>query len=234
MQPFLVFGLSASIGAMGEIAGNKRRGTLTWPLRSALIGLMGAAMGIERNGDFSVLDRLVVDVAIFHLGNSLQDYHTVETIPEIGAGKNSMFETSRSNQLQMVAAKDKNTFLTSRDYVTDVFYGISVSGSGIEEVSSALRRPSFPLCLGRKSCSLSAPTGARIVNAETSEMALAHIQAPPWLGMSLRSNIMVSDCDEMTPGREIVHDRIIDRTHRHFGIRYVVLKPVDIVLGGVS
>ena len=43
MQPYLVFGLTAALGAMGELAGHERRGALSWPARSAL----GAATALE-------------------------------------------------------------------------------------------------------------------------------------------------------------------------------------------
>ena len=77
MQPFLVFGLTASLGAMGELAGHERRGSLIWPARSAIIGLMGAALGIERDGNFSALDALTIDVAIFDEGVPLRSYPTI-------------------------------------------------------------------------------------------------------------------------------------------------------------
>ena len=58
MQPFLIFCLTANLGAMGELAGHERRGALTFPGRSAVIGLMAAALGIRREGDFSALEAL--------------------------------------------------------------------------------------------------------------------------------------------------------------------------------
>ena len=79
MQPYLIFGLTASIGAMGELAGHERRGSMVWPVRSAILGLLGAALGIRRDGDFRALDALSLAVAVFDEGAALRDYHTVDT-----------------------------------------------------------------------------------------------------------------------------------------------------------
>ncbi|ETD85499.1 CRISPR-associated protein Cas5 [Rhodobacter capsulatus YW1] len=80
MQPFLIFGLSASLAAMGELAGHERGGSLIWPGRSALLGRPGAALGIRRDGDFTALDALDASVAIFDAGAALRDYHTIESV----------------------------------------------------------------------------------------------------------------------------------------------------------
>ena len=49
MIDYLVFTLSANLGAMGEFGGHERRSSLDWPGRSAIIGLLGAALGLRRS-----------------------------------------------------------------------------------------------------------------------------------------------------------------------------------------
>ena len=44
MNDYLVFTLASAFGAMGDLAGHERRGTLPWPGRSAILGLLGAAL----------------------------------------------------------------------------------------------------------------------------------------------------------------------------------------------
>ena len=85
MREHLVFTLTATIGSMGDLAGHERRGTWTWPARSAVVGLLGAALGLRREDDFAPLDRLVTAVAIFDDGAPLRDYHTVQTVPTAAA-----------------------------------------------------------------------------------------------------------------------------------------------------
>lgn len=65
MPDYLIFQLVASIGAMGEFGGHDRRGSLTLPGRSAIIGTLGAALGRRRGDDFSDLENLMVAVASF-------------------------------------------------------------------------------------------------------------------------------------------------------------------------
>ena len=48
MSGCLVVVLAAPLASFGENAGNVRRGTADRPTRSALIGLAGAALGVER------------------------------------------------------------------------------------------------------------------------------------------------------------------------------------------
>ncbi|BCI67684.1 type I-E CRISPR-associated protein Cas5/CasD [Acetobacter aceti] len=223
MQPFLVFGLTASLGAMGELAGHERRGSLIWPARSALIGLMGAALGITRDGDFSALDALTIDVAIFDAGAPLRDYHTIETVPS-AAVKNP---NSRPEALRDARGKT-NTALTLRDYRTSVLYGIAVRGEGLDRIAAALLEPHFTLYLGRKSCPLAAPTGARIVEASSPEAALEHLKAPLWRNSPVQAHTLV--CDD--PDGEMVSDVPLDRSRWHFSSRRVVLRPVSIVAGG--
>lgn len=222
MQPFLVFGLTGSLGAMGELAGHERRGSLVWPARSAIIGLMGAALGIRRDGDFSALDALEIAVAIFDWGAPLRDYHTVETVPSAAAkAPNSRPEALRE------ARGRSNTTITLRDYRAGVLFGVSAAGEGLEPVAAALRNPRFTLYLGRKSCPLAAPTGAKVVAAEDPAEALARLDLPPWRQRAVARTLVVSD-----EAGEVVHDRATDRKLWHFAPRRVALRQVEIAAGG--
>lgn len=225
MQSFLIFSLTASLGAMGELAGHERRGSLTWPARSALIGLLGAALGIRRDGDFSVLDALEIDVAIFDAGAPMRDYHTVGTVPSAVVKS----PNSRPEALLRAASRTSTT-ITLRDYRAGALYGVAVRGGGIDVLETALKAPRFTLYLGRKACPLAAPTGARIVQAESSEAALARLVLPPWrrvgrTGDPVSASILVSTNAQ----GEIVHDIPIDRRQWHFAPRRVALRPVRIV-----
>ncbi|MGB3501845.1 MAG: type I-E CRISPR-associated protein Cas5/CasD [Mesorhizobium sp.] len=229
MQSCLVFSLAASLGAMGELAGHERRGSLVWPARSAVLGMLGAALGIRRDGDFSALDALVIDVAIFDAGAPLRDYHTAQTVPS------AVVKTpnSRPEALRDAGRERTNTTITLRDYRAGVLYGVAVRGEGLEALASALATPRFTLYLGRKSCPLAAPTGARIVQAETVEAALAHIVVPGWR-MTGRDQKSVTARTLVTsdPSGELVHDVAVDRQRWHFAPRRVALRPVDIVARG--
>lgn len=222
MQPFLIFSLTANLAAMGELAGHERRGSLVWPARSAVIGLMGAALGIRRDGDFSALDRLDISLAIFKAGAPLRDYHTVQTVPSAAVRTpNSRPEALRD------AGTRTNTTITLRDYRTAPLFGVAATGGPLDDIARALRAPIFTLYLGRKSCPLAAPPGAKVVEAASAEEALTRLTAPPWFQGAVAQVLVVND--DMG---EIVHDRPLDRRHWHFAPRSVALRRVDIAMEG--
>lgn len=220
MQPFLIFGLTASLGAMGELAGHERRGALSWPGRSAVIGLMGAALGIRRDGDFSALHALAITLGIFDDGTPLRDYHTIETVPSAAAKS----PNSRPEAL-LVASGRTNTTITLRDYRTGPLYGVAVGGAGLPAIAAALNAPGFTLYLGRKSCPLAAPPGARVVQAASPADALAQMVVPPWRSEGPHA-VRLCWLIEDDPQGEVIHDLPLDRIRWHFGPRRVSRVPV--------
>ncbi|MEL6427357.1 MAG: type I-E CRISPR-associated protein Cas5/CasD, partial [Pseudomonadota bacterium] len=208
MSEHLVFTLTAALGAMGDLAGHERRGSWGWPGRSALVGLLGAAQGIRRDGDFSALERLRYAVAIFDEGGALRDYHTVETVPSAKAKS----PQTRREALRLARGRT-NTMITIRDYRTSPLFGVAVWGGTLGPLCDALANPVFPLYLGRKSCPLAAPTGAQIVAAEDPAIALGHVILPPWRTGAV-AQLLASD-DGPWDRVEQRHDRAIDRMRWH-------------------
>lgn len=222
MTEHLIFQITATLGAMGEFAGHERRGSLIWPGRSALIGLMGAALGIRRDGDFAALERLRLAVAIFDAGEVLRDYHTIETVPSAAIRR----PAARPQALR-AARGATNTTITLRDYRTAPLYGVAVWGGDLAPVAAALRAPVFTLYLGRKSCPLAAPLDPQIVEADSAEAALAALRLPPWRA-GARATLMASD-DRPEAARRITrHDQATDRRAWHFAPRQVAMLPVEI------
>lgn len=229
MQPHLVFTLTAALGAMGDLAGHERRGSLDWPGRSAIIGLLGAALGLRRGDDFSALEGLGIAVAVFDAGEPMRDYHTVETVPS-AAVKDA---NSRPEALRIAGKLKTNTTITLRDYRGGTLYGVAVWGERLEALKAALDRPGFAPYLGRKSCPLAAPMGARIVEAKGPEAALAHVQLPPWRTGAVARRMMV-DAEPGDPHTEQRMDRATDRAAWHFAPRPVAVRQVQIAPGGAA
>lgn len=227
MQPFLVFTLSATLAAMGDLAGHERRGSWHWPGRSAVLGLLGAAMGIRRDGDFKALDSLSLAVAVFDDGRPMRDYHTVETVPSAVVKQ----ANSRPEALRAAGKLRSNTAITLRDYRTGGLYGVAVWGDGLERLAIGLNAPKFTLYLGRKSCPLSAPPAARVVHAETLEAALAMVQLPPWR-RTITARLLLADAGSDDTHIEERHDHAVDRALWHFVPRRVAYREVEITAGG--
>lgn len=232
MAEHLVFTLCAALGAMGELAGHERRGSLTWPGRSAVIGLVAAAMGIRRGNDdaFARLDALRMAVGVIDDGVPLRDYHTVETIPTAAARK----PDSRPSAIAR-AGRNTNTTITLRDYRVGVAYAVALwPGPGwtgaLEDLARGLRQPAFTLYLGRKSCPLAAPPAPRIVRAEGPLQALSLAVRPPF-GHQGALRLIASDerlsQDDVQDSR---NDLPVERAKWHFGQRTVFLhRPAEAV-----
>ena len=219
MRDYLVFTLAATFAAMGGPAGHERRGSETWPGRSAILGLLAAASGIRRNDDYSEVDRLGLAVSVFEQGGYLRDWHTVQTVPS------TVVRNPQSRALALAAARSKhatNTTITKRDYRTSPLYGIAVWDGDLVRLSEALRYPKFTLYLGRKSCPLSFPVVPKIVSAECPASALESVELPPWHRHSEAELLVASpealpeDADFRT---EIRYDQPTDREAWHFTAR---------------
>lgn len=231
MPEFMIFQIVASIGAMGEFGGHERRGTLGLPGRSAVVGMLGAALGRRREADFSDLDALGLAVAGFGRTAPLRDYHTVQTVPSAAVKQ----PQSRPQALRDAGGRI-NTTLTSRDYRTDCVFGVAVWDGDLTALAAALRAPRFLTFLGRKSCPLSAPFDPQMVSASNPAEALAHLRLPPWIGARAMTEIVAEDGTDLgAPSRlETRHDRATDRSLWHFAPgRYAVAHP-DIRTGVVK
>ena len=234
MREYLVFTLTATLAAMGGPAGHERRGTETWPGRSAILGLLSAALGIRRDGDFSALDRLELAVAVFDRGGYLRDWHTVQTIPTAAVKR----PQSRPQALAAAAVKQAlNTAITKRDYRVGPLYGVAVWDGDLERLRRALQEPVFNMYLGRKSCPLAFPVVPKVVSAENPVAALEHVELPPWQAKATAS-ILVSTPEVLSTGweaqTEMRYDHPTDRRAWHFALRPETVAVVDIRPGGIE
>ena len=234
MAEFVIFTLAAPMGACGDLAGHERRSSGAWPARSAVLGLVGAALGVQRD-DVAGQERLArwrVAVSVLSRSVAFRDFHTVQTVPTARIRR----PATRREALEALGGGD-NPLITWRDYRSNCAFGVALWGrEGPEEVREALARPHFTPYLGRKSCPLSAPMAPDVVKAENPVEALARIQLPPFLERELdpgRPLVVVSD-EPLDGGRqEIRWDEPLDRTSWHFGPRTVhVARPHTLGAGG--
>ncbi len=217
MPEHLVFTLAATLAANGDLAGHERRGTLTWPGRSAILGLLAAARGIRRDDAErqAALAPLRIAVAVHDIGQPLRDYHTVQTVPTAAARR----PDSRPAALR-TAGRAVNTTLTQRDYRCGVLYAVAVWGLDMASFHDALLRPVFTLYLGRKSCPLSVPPAPRLVQADDAATALAAAQMPDFRPAPPPFAIY-SDSPSRDARVERRNDVPLDRRLWHFSSREV-------------
>ena len=147
--------------------------------RSALIGLLGAALGIRRDdeaGQDALAGGYRFAVREIAQGSLLRDYHTAQ-VPSRAALKKAPAYTRRDE-----LAVDVNTILSSRDYRCDGYWQVAVEATSaspphdLEQLVEALSQPRFTLYLGRKACPPSLPLQPRIVEADSVRAAFTQAQ----------------------------------------------------------
>ncbi len=227
MAEYVIFTLAAPMGSFGDLAGHERRSSGAWPARSAVLGLVGAALGVRRDDapGQKALAGWRVSVSMLSRGTAFRDFHTVQTVPTARIKR----PATRRDALEALGSGD-NAVITWRDYRSDCAFGVALWGlDGTDEVRGALARPRFTPYLGRKSCPLSAPMAPQVVEAETEIEALAQVTVPPFLKVDPERPLLVASDEPLDGGwQEVRWDEPLDRSSWHFGPRTVhVRRPKD-------
>lgn len=138
-----------------------RRTTENAPTKSGVIGMLAAALGLERDADLTRLAALRFGVRIDQPGTRIRDFQTAHTWSDDWELKASMP-------------------LSERFYLADAVFVAAVEGEPefIAELVEAMRTPAFMPYLGRRSCP---PDHRKIVLTihEDSNLETA-LNAEPW------------------------------------------------------
>ena len=177
---YLVFQLQASLSSWGEPAVGEYRGTAEHPTQSALVGLLGAALGLLRENESAhaaLRDDYGFAVALISSGSLLRDYHTVQVPTRLALTGRP--HATRRHELAVPKTKTHlKTILSTRDYRQNAASLVAVQARdsaapvhALAELASALRQPKFTLYLGRKACAPGAPLWPQVVEAESAQKA---------------------------------------------------------------
>lgn len=194
MPCFLMFDIYGPMAAWGEVAVGETRSSAAYPTRSAILGLLAAALGLRRDNepDLTCLANSVwIGVRVDDAGEPLTDYHTAEPPRKLTRGE-VPHSTRRS---QLTRGERRNVVLSRRTYRVDARYTIILQGREDTEyplgrLRDALERPRYVPYLGRKSCPVSIPMRPRLVEVISASAALAgspvcdQIAGIPWYSRS--------------------------------------------------
>lgn len=178
MKDYLLFHLYGPMVSWGDTAVGEFRPSHSHPTRSAVLGLVAAALGIRRHQEdrLQSLERsCLVAVRLDAPGEAMRDYHTTQVPPE----QRKVRHYTRRDELK---AKKLHTILSQRDYRTDAAATIALSATdesptSLQQMANALQQPVLPLYLGRKSCPLALPLEPRIIPAN--DLKAAFDSYPP-------------------------------------------------------
>lgn len=174
---WLIFRLYGPLASWGGVAVGEVRDSDAHPGKSAVLGLVAAALGIRRDEE-AHLQALDQDcgyaVQVESAGLSITDYHTAQ-VPSRSKLTGRPHAT-RKDELAL-PRHDLNTILSNRTYRCDALYRVALwvrpqAAQPLSALASALRRPTFVPYLGRKSCALALPLEPQVVEADTLAAAL--------------------------------------------------------------
>lgn len=172
---YLVFRLYGAMASWGEAAVGGDRPSATHPGRSAILGLLAAALGIKRT-EQAKLNELYQSVQFavkeYSAGVLVRDYHTAQ----VPSTDKKRLHRHRKSELAAPGYK-LNTVLSSRDYRADGVWLVAIwltdsATVTLPELADALLKPRFTLYLGRKSCPLAAPLSPKVLDADCLQQAL--------------------------------------------------------------
>ena len=152
---FLIFQLYGNLASWGDIAVGGDRPSYNHPSKSAILGLLGACLGIRREEDIihkNMTNSYGIAICMQARGELLRDYHTIQ-VPK---GNKRYYTRKDELGLDPLAL---TTILSRRDYQMDAYYLVAIwekdkinSPFSLETLLKALKKPIFTTSLGRKSC----------------------------------------------------------------------------------
>lgn len=151
----LLLKLAGPLQSWGAASRFSRRETRREPTRSGILGLLAAAQGRRRTDPIEDLAALRFGVRIEQPGRLVTDFQTARSLD----GRRTMP-------------------LSTRHYLADAVFLAAVEGEDamVEGLVEALRRPTFPLFLGRRSC----PPAGPLVEALRSGSLVEVLRAEEW------------------------------------------------------
>lgn len=181
------------------------------PSKSGVLGLLGAALGMERHNEAMLarLRSLSMAVRVDRSGSLLRDYHTA------GGG-------SFRGQANYTVHGTKDCVPSHRYYLQGASFVAALSGEDelIEEGASALANPRWPLFLGRRACPPSAPLLLHTVDGAAEQAVRAAPAAEEIQDERLRLLVEVDSQDEGAEPRQDVPMSFAEG-RRRYAVRYV-------------
>jgi CRISPR system Cascade subunit CasD len=177
MADFLVFQLQGALASWGDVAVGEFRGTREEPGAAAVVGLLGAALGVDRADEAAhaaLRDGYALAVGTLDSGTLLRDYHTAQ-VPGRSDLKGRPHRTRRDELA--VPKPQLNTILSTRDHRQGgawlvVLQAQPAAPHPLAALAQALREPCYVLYLGRKSCPPAAPLAPQVLAADSALAAM--------------------------------------------------------------
>ena len=184
MREFLIFNVYGPLASWGEVAVGDVRSSELRPTRSALLGLIAAALGVRRDEEDAqqeLSQELRFAVRVDATGTPIPDFHTVQ----VAAMPRGRVAANRAAEVRFAKEDRANPIVSRRHYVCDAAYTVVCYEEGLgndllRRIASALRAPVLVLSAGRKSCPLAWPLAPQLVEASSVLAALGQGELSDW------------------------------------------------------
>lgn len=211
-MPTLLLRLVGPMQSWGTTSRFDQRDTGKEPSKSGVVGLLAAALGIDRetwSDDLESLTHLPMGVRHDRPGTPKRDYQTAQNV--ISADHSKIHETA----------------VTTRDYLADAAFLVGMEGGDrplLVRCDAALRDPVWPLALGRKSYVPSEPIW--IENGVQDVPLKVALARWPWIAAPRRweappEMLLVSFDSEDGSGVLKMDQPLSSFSERRFGARFV-------------
>lgn len=210
-MPTLLLRLVGPMQSWGTTSRFDHRDTGKEPSKSGVVGLLAAALGLDRENwtDLEPLTRWAMGVRHDRAGEPKRDYQTAQNI------------------ISADGKKKHDTAVTTRDYLADAAFLVGLESddrSLLERTHAALRDPFWPLALGRKSY---VPSESIWLDNGVQDVPLRDALAQwPWIASPRRweappGKLLVSFDSSDGSGVLKMDQPLSSFAERRFGARYV-------------
>ena len=186
MQDYLIIKLQGAMQAWGGHTYEDYRPSQIFPTRSAIVGLLAACLGIERE-DIKALKALNesfqfnMTVRVDKRKQAQQHKQTVSKEPKyVAMQKITDFHTVQ--HARKVDGKPRPEAIVSRrEYLCDAEFTLALSFIdetfySLEKIKQAIKKPVYTPFLGRRSCPIHRPLFEAVVKAENAIEALNTVE----------------------------------------------------------
>ena len=205
-KQLLVLRLEGALQSWGDHAKWDFRDSGTMPTKSGIVGLLGCAMGEDRNSPVLVelAQTMTVAVRADRPGVKFVDFQTVQGNPlkTADGGK-------RSN----------NTFISPHAYLQDACFTVFIDTTEEwrQRIISALEAPKWCMYLGRKNCVPSRPIQAKVITCDGMKEALEQYSPAERAEKTMTYECEIAD----SAAASLLRSDDLVGTGRQFGLRRV-------------
>ena len=184
MRDYLILKLQGVMQAWGEHTFEGLRPSTNFPTRSALIGLLGACLGIDRQNRQQ--QQALANSFLYAVRQDEAKWVWSAHNDELRLEKRSVikmtdYHTVKDAREDYVGLKSHDTIITQREYLLDAAFTVAIwniegAEYSLEQLKAAVCQPRYTPFLGRRSCPITRHLYESCVQAINSDEALKLIE----------------------------------------------------------